>query len=180
MAFGLDVKQTNIVANPARHLIFFEGSDLCYNYKTNQWTRITAYDGLGLYGVNSKVLDIGLVIYSSGSVDLQDQNTLGDKQVAILTTGSSGGDQGDRFVVDSVRPLVNGGTNTVRVGVQDALDDSITWSTGSALNSRTNKVNFRAADNYPEGRYIRVETTITGGFTTAIGTEIEFNPSGKI
>ena len=47
MAILNATKQVNTVANPARHLIFFEGADLAYNYKTNQWTSVPAYNLLG-------------------------------------------------------------------------------------------------------------------------------------
>ena len=64
MAILNATKQVNTVANPARHLIFFEGADLAYNYKTNQWTSVPAYNGLGLYGINSETGIIGIVRYS--------------------------------------------------------------------------------------------------------------------
>jgi len=179
MALGA-VKQTNVVANPSRHLIFFEESELCYNYKTNQWTAIPAYNGLGFYGVDSLTGHVGLVRYSSGSVDLQDQTTSGVAQTAVLTTGASDPNQGGRTVVDGVRPLANGGTNTVRVGVQDLISDAVTWATGSALNSRTNLANFRAAANTAEGKYTRVEITLTGGFTTFLGADVRFTAQGKV
>lgn len=179
MAIGAST-QSNVVANPSRHLIFFQVSGICYNYKTNQWTRTNAYDSLGIYGVDSKTKTLGLVRFSSGSVDLQDQVNTGVSQTSIFTTGATDANEGGRMLVDAVRPLANGGTNTVRIGVQDSIDDSVTWSTGSALNSRTNKANFRAADNYPEGQYIRTEITLAGGFTTFMGADIDFTETGEV
>ena len=176
-----------ITANPARGLVFFPGgissaddSVICYNYKTGQWTAIPAYDGIGTYTVSDKTRDIGLVRFSSGSVDLQDQLTSYPAQTATIETGSTDINKGGRAVVDGVRPLVNGGTTTVRVGIQDNLDDAVTYSTGTALNSRTNMANFRSGANTPEGRYLRVELSIASGFTTAMGADIDYSPQGRV
>lgn len=179
--------QRNVVANPTRHLVFFPGSSssaddsvLCYNYKTGQWTHATAYDGVGLFSVNEQTYDIGLVRFSSGSVDLQEQSTLHVAQDATLETAARDIHQGGRVVVSGVRPRVNGGTVAVRVGVQDAIDDAVTYSTGTALNSRSNMSHFRGAANTAEGRYVRAEIVITGGFETAMGADIDFAPQGRV
>ena len=168
-------KQRNIVVNKARHLIFFEGSDVAYNYKTQQWTATPAWTGLGMYSFNSKTSDIGLVRFSAGSVDLQTQGSSGVPQTAVITTGATDPNTGGRAVVNGVRPLGNGGTFSVRVGVQDDIGDTVTWSTATSVNSRTNMANFRS-----EGRYVRAEVTISGGFTTAIGADIDVTTQGRV
>lgn len=174
MAVGT-TKQQNIVVNKARHLIFFEGTNACYNYKTDQWSVIPAYDGFGVYSINRKGASFGLVRFSSGSVDLQDQITGFVDQTAVFTTGAPDINQGGRTYVDGVRPIVNGGTYAVRVGTQDNIDDSVSFSTSMSVNTRSNMANFRA-----EGRYVRAELTITGGFTTANGLDIDFTPAGRV
>lgn len=175
MALG-QVKQQNIAVNKARHLIFFEGSETCYNYKTQQWTQIPAYLDLGFYSVNSKSGSIGLVRFSSGSVDLQFQSISGTvAQTAVFTTGAPNINQGGRAVVNGVRPIANGGTYAVRVGVQDDIDDAVSFSSSTVVNARSNIANFRE-----EGRYHRAEVTITGGFTTANGVDIIFSPTGRV
>lgn len=168
-------KQQNIAVNSARHLIFFEGSDVAYNYKTGQWTAVPAYTGLGMYSINSKTSNIGLVIYSSGSVDLQEQFTSYPAEDAVFTTGAIDPNQGGRSVVTGFRPLVNGGTYSVRIGVQEDVGDSPTWSTATSVNSRSKMANFRS-----EGRYVRAELTITGGFETAVGADVEFSNAGQV
>ena len=170
-----ETKQTNIVVNKARHLIFFEGEELCFNYKTGQWSLLPAYDGYGLYSVNDKAVDIGLVVYSSGSVHLQEQATSDDAQTALLETGAIDLNQGGRTVVNGIRPLLNGGTATVRVGAQDKIGTTPSYSTSTSLNSRT-----QFADIRREGRYLRAEVTITGDFTTFIGADVEFEAQGKV
>lgn len=167
-------KQRNIAVNRARHLVFFEGSDVCYNYKTKQWTATPAWTGLGMYSVNSKSNDIGLVRFSAGSVDLQTQGTA-VPQAAVITTAAADINQGGRSVVNGVRPLANGGTLSVRVGVQEDIGGTVTWSTATSVNSRTNMANFRS-----EGRYVRAEVTITGGFTTVLGADIDVTPQGRV
>ena len=168
-------KQKNIAVNKARHLIFFEGSDVCYNYKTGQWTAVPAYTGLGMYTINAKTGDIGLVVFSAGSVDMQFQSVNSAAQDAKITTGAVDINQGGRVVVNGFRPLANGGTYSVRIGAQENIGGTITWSSATSINSRTKMANFRS-----EGRYVRGELTITGGFTTAIGADIEFTPQGNV
>ena len=168
-------KQQNIAVNKARHLIFFEGSDVCYNYKTQQWTAVPAYTGLGVYGINNKSASIGLVRFSSGSVNLQEQSTSYPAQDAKITTAARDMNPEGRVVVNGVRPLANGGTHSVRVGVQDDIGDSVTWSTATSINSRSKMANFRS-----EGRFVRAEHTITGGFTTALGADVVFSSAGNV
>ena len=174
MALGV-TKQANIAVNKARHLIFFEGTELCYNYKTQQWSEIPAYDGLGMFSTNSRSHDIGLVIFSSGSVDLQEQSISYAAQDAKLTTAAKDLNTGGRCVVQGVRPRGNGGTFAVRVGTQDDIEAAVTWSASASVNARSNMANFRS-----EGRYVRAEITITGGFTAFFGADIDFEPQGLV
>ena len=169
------VEQTNVVANRARHLIFFEENGLAYNYKTNQWTRLPAYSGLGMFSVNSETSDIGLIINSSGSIDLQEQVNTFAVQTALIETGAVDLNQGGRSVIHGIRPRVSGGTTTVRAGVQDAIAGAVSYSSATTPNSRTNMANFRS-----EGRYLRAEFTVTGAFTTIFGADVDFAPQGRV
>ena len=168
-------KQTNIVANSSRGIIVFEGEELCYNYRTQQWSRLPAYDTYGLFSVNDNTKDIGLVVYSSGSVDLQKQGEGGVKQDATISTGAVDLNTGGRSVVTGVRPLINGGSPTVQVGTQDSITDSSDWTAATTPNSRTGLANFRK-----EGRYSRVSVTVSGGFNHIVGAYVEFAPAGRV
>ena len=171
-------KQTNICVNEARKLLFFEGQELAYNYRTGQWTAVPAYDGLGMYslrGATGENATIGLVQFSGLNLDLSAPTTSDVPQEAVLTTGSTDPNPGGRSVVKGVRPLVNGGTYSVRVGSQDYLGDDIFWSPYESINSRTRMANFRE-----EGRYLRTEITISGGFTAAQGADLEIEPQGRV
>lgn len=164
------VKQTNIVANRARNLIFFETEELCYNYKTGQWTVIPAYDGLGMYTINNKDSDIGLVRYSSGSVDLQEQLTSYVTQDATITTGERDINEGGRALVTGVRPLISGGDAKVVVSHRDTQN----LGTRTNLLLRSEELTAagwlengasRAADavNSPEGKLTADSVTGTSG-----------------
>lgn len=168
-----------VAKNEKRNLIFFEDKALVYNYKTDQWSRATGYSGLGFFTLNSLNDDIGLIRTSSGSVDLQNQALTDDALDATIETASDDKTTGGRTVITGVRPLVNGGTVTVQVGVQDNLDDSVSYSTAASPNSRSNTANFRDLSN-TEGRYVRTRYSISGGFTTAQGADIEYHKSGDV
>ena len=175
MALGV-TKQSNIVVNKARNIAFFEGTNLCYNYKTNQWSRIPAYDTIGVYSVNSKAASFGLVRYSSGSVDLQTQfYAAGTAQDALITTSAPNLNSGGRAMVSGVRPIHNGGTASLRVGVQDDPNDAVSYSTATSVNARSGMAGFRE-----EGRYHRAELTVTGGFTTINGADVEASGTGRV
>ncbi len=169
--------QQNVVANQALDCVFFESQNLCYNYKTGQWSRLPAYSGKTFVQIDDASGIVGMIEITATGGKLFDQDG-GTAQTATLETNSADLSQGGRSVINSVRPHINGGTTAVRVGVQDALSDSVTYSTGTALNSRTGASNFRGADNKPEGKFVRTEYVITGGFTTALGADIEFSSSG--
>ena len=169
-------KQTNIVTNPARNIVVFEGEDLCFNYKTGQWSRLTAYDGYGLFAVNDPDQDIGLVVYSSGSVDLQPQDVSDVAQDVCIATGSTDLVPGGRAIVGGIRPLYSGdGTVTVNAGTQDFVRESVNWSDATSPNSRTGFANFRS-----EGRYHAAMVCITGGFNTILGADIDFAEAGNV
>ena len=171
----MPTKQTNIVGNPSRGLVFFEGEELCFNYKTNQWSRIPAYDTYGMFSVDDNTYDIGLVVYSSGSVDLQIQDENDVAQDATVSTGATDPNEGGRGIVTGVRPLINGGTPTVQVGSQDSLTDSTDWTDATSIESRTGKAPFRK-----EGRYVRVSVSVSGGFNHIVGADVDFTPSGSV
>jgi hypothetical protein len=168
--------QQNMATNNARYLLFFEGQELCYNYKTGQWSEIPAYNAIPMFSIDDPNADIGLIRFSiTGPADLQSQTLTGVPQTAVFTTGAPDINQGGRTFVGGVRPIVNGGTYAVRVGTQDNIDDSVSFSTSTSVNTRSNMANFRS-----EGRYIRAELTITGGFETANGLDIDFTPAGRV
>lgn len=166
--------QTNVAVNPARGLVFFPDGN-CFNYKTSQWTFCAAYAGFGMYNANSETSFIGLVVEASQAFDFQEQTTSDVVQTATIETGAQEIAPGERVYIDGVRPLVNGGTYAVRVGTQENIGDAVTYSASTTVTARTGKADFSLT-----GRYARVELTITGGFTTALGLDIEGSPAGRV
>lgn len=174
------VDQQDTAVNPGIHTVFFGDHDLAYNYKTNQWTRCPAFAGNGYYSIDSADGVIGQIVWSGNVIDLQ-TSTGGVGATATIVTGEFELNPGGRAVVDSTRPITDGASLTsVRIGVRDKPSDSVTWATGTALNSRTGQSNFRGGDNKPEGRYHRAEFVFGGGFTTISGADFEFYEAGKV
>ena len=165
--------QTNCVTNTDRGLIFWEGADIAFNYKTGQWTALPAYNGTQYFGYNGAEALVGLIRESSGSYDFQTQDSTGVAQDGVLATGDFDLNSQGRAFVSAVRPLHDGGTATVRIGSRDNLTDSISWTASTSINSRSRAANFR-----DEARYHRMEVTVTGTFSTILGADVEFEPSG--
>lgn len=179
---SVGTEQDDVAVNLAINTVFFGDNDLAYNYKTNQWTRIPAFAGNGYYSLDSASAPIGQIVWSGYTVDFQ-ESTAAASQAATATfvTGEVDLNAGGRAIVDSTRPLHDGASvSSVRIGVRDLPSDSVTWCTGTALNSRTGQSNFRGGANTPEGRYHRAEFVFTGGFTTVKGADFEWFPAGDV
>lgn len=172
-------RQQNVCVNEAIDSVFFESQNLCYNYKTGQWSRIPANDGYSYFNLNSTDGVIGRVVPLTTLAGLS-SGTGGTIQTATITSSAREPNPGGRGVLEAVRPVSNGGTHAIRVGIQDFAGDTVSWVTGTALNSRSRASNFRGNANTPEGRYIRVEDTITGGFESAVGAYIDAFPQGEV
>ena len=171
---SLAADQKNVVANPAIDTIFFEDRGIAYNYVTQQWTATPALDGKVYFPLSSQTGVIGQITFSSLNVDVQDSSGGVDQTAKIVTTESDL-NPGGRSIVSGVRPIMDGGTWTVRVGCRDNLTDSVGWSASTSLTSRTGKADLRK-----EGRYLRAEFTCADGFNTAIGAEFDFAPAGFV
>ena len=169
-----------VLINKNINCVFFQNNYLCYNYKTDQWSRVPVYDGLNLYSLDSHNGVIGQVIISGSAADFQTSEGA-PAATATATTGEVQLTPGQRSLIDGIRPLTNGASITsVRVGVRDLLSDSVTWATGSSINTRTGMTNFRGGDNTPEGRYHRAEFVFSGGFVTLYGADIEYYDEGEV
>lgn len=166
--------QSNVVANIGIDTVFFEGRDLAYNYVTGQWTLLSALSSDTYYPIDDADGVVGQIVYSGTAVDLQ-TSAGGVAQTATITTGDSDLNQGGMTYIGGVRPLVDGGTWTVRVGSRPNLSTSISWSTSTSVTAATGMADFRE-----EGRYQRFEFTNSDGFNTAMGADIDAEPAGKI
>lgn len=181
--YSLQPEQKNVVINPSMGLVFFQDQSVVYNYKTNQWTRLSSVSGKRFFPVSDNAGVLGTVEESGVFVMVQDSRfvTATAAQTATVITGDFELNPGGRAVIDGVRPISDGASlSSVRIGVRSLLSDSVTYATGSAINSRTGMSNFRGGANIPEGRYARAEFVFTGGFTTVTGADFEFYEAGEI
>ena len=167
----LHTNGTRIKANPAIHTVFFTNG-CAYNYQTSQWTYTPTITPI--FDINDSAGIIGQYLTGSGTTTLTNSSG-GTAQTATITTAAPNINTGGRAVVTGVRPIANGGTYSVRVGRQDNINDAVSWSTATSVNSRSNMANFRS-----EGRYHRAELTVTGGFTTIMGADIDVTAQGKV
>lgn len=130
-------EQNNVAANPNIDCVFFEEHNLCFNYKTQQWSRQSAYEGDVYYPINKTNGSIGRIVYSGTAVELQVGDS-GDKQTGIVQTGDADLNEGGRGVVTGVRPIVNGGTAYVRVGFRDLISPTVRTNLVTYSEDRTN------------------------------------------
>lgn len=170
----LSADQKNVVANPAIDTVFFEGQNIAYNYNTGEWTRNSALSGKVYYPVDTEAKVVGQITFSGNDVDIQDSEG-GAPTTAKITTSEFDPNPGSRALITDVKPLVDGGTWTVRVGARSDLSEAVSWSASASINARTGWANMRK-----EGRYLRAEFTCADGFNTAMGAEVMFAGSGRI
>lgn len=79
---------------------------------------------------------------------------------------------GRRTLLSSVRPLVDGGSQTIQVGSRSVQTATQTWTTEKAPNSN-GRANVRK-----NSRYHRFRTNLSGEWTQAQGVEPEGAPAG--
>lgn len=161
-----------IYHNPAIKMVFFT-NNVAYNYKTKQWTRVSGITPA--CSIDDKNNIIGQFRNASGVSTLLLGSSGGANLSATLTTGDSDLNEGGHTYVNGVRPLVDGGTWSVRVGTRDDLSTSISWSTSTSVTTRTGYHDFRE-----DGRYQRFELTNSDGFNTLMGADLDVEPSGEL
>lgn len=116
-------KQENFAVNTNKSQVYIEddATPLSYNYKTNQWSSITDYAGIGFYSVDSGV-NIGLARISGTAVDLQQPDVADPATEAIITTGESTFSDGSRRIVTGIRPLLTANDAKVSLFTRDTLN----------------------------------------------------------
>ena len=173
-------EQQNVVYNKAINCVFFESQNLCYNHVTDQWTRVPGLTANRFVSIDDATGIIGQAALTATTGGALFDQKGGANATATVVTGEATLGFDGRAVVDSIRPITDGGSLTsLRVGVRDLLSDSLAYATGTAPHSRTGLVHLRGGSTTPEGRYHRAEFVFTGGFTTISGAEFDFFPAGK-
>lgn len=182
------VGQEDIVANPQIHTFFIPspahaGGDvnLCYNYKTDQWSILNVYQDVevhGLYGVTDKDDMIGAVLIgNSNSVDLQTSNG-GTAQSSRIETAVVELNPGRRALLDSIRIHNAASITSVNTGCYDYIGDTPT-NVASTLNARTNVRHFLRDSNGVSGRFHDVDVVLEGDYSGLSSFEIEYFIEGK-
>lgn len=122
---------------------------------------------IGVFGIQK--------IGTSGSYGTYVGTFSGSALEATLDTKVSNFNLGGRAFVSEYKPIVQGTVSTVSgyIGTQKLLEDSVTWIGPNTPETRTGKCSARA-----DAVYHRVRLVIDGGFTNAMGAEVEFTPSG--
>lgn len=122
---------------------------------------------IGVFGIQQ--------IGSSGSYATYVGTVSGTPLEATIDTKVSNLNLGGRAFISQFKPIVQGSGSTVNgyVGTQKLLEDSVTWSAAIPTESRTGKCSARS-----DAVYHRIRLVIDGGFTNAMGAEVEFTPSG--
>jgi hypothetical protein len=161
-----------IYHNPAIKTVFFT-NNVAFNYKTGQWFRVPGITPACSIDHESHI--IGQFRNGSGVSTLLLGSSGGANLTATITTNDSDLNLGGTTFVQAVRPLIDGGTWNVRVGSRIDLSTAISWSTSTPVTARTGLHDFRA-----DGRFQRYEFTNTDGFNTAIGADVDHEPSGQI
>jgi hypothetical protein len=96
----------------------------------------------------------------------------GDPMAAIIETTEFQAAKGKRFLLNAVRPLVDGGSSTIQIGYRPIQADAVTWSATASVNS-----NGRATLR-KNSRYHRVRANLSGTWTHAQGVEVSGRPTG--
>lgn len=123
---------------------------------------------VGVFGIQQ--------IGSTGSYASYSGSFSGTALTATLDTKIVNPNPGGRAFSNEFKPIVIGVDLTQLqgyVGTQNLLSDSVTWSAASTPETRTGKCSVRSNSVYKRYRMV-----IPGGFTNALGFEVEEKPGG--
>lgn len=120
------------------------------------------------YSLDSNAWTGGKVILAGFNGDNQLGYFTGQALDAVLETGEFQGVQGRVALIDTVRPIIDGGTVEIEMGTRNILtDDSVTYGTARSPNT-IGECEVRSA-----ARYHRSRVNISDGFVNAQGIECE-------
>lgn len=156
-----------------------QNTEFIFNHMTGGYT-LEGLDALGTldalaFSLDSSAWQGGLAALSCINTDHKIARFTGSAKTARFTTGEAELVTDARAFVRSLRPLVQGDSNTVvnaYVGGRDRLIDSVTWTSASTMNAvGTCPVRSNA-------RYHRLKLEVSGGFERAMGSEVDFTKEG--
>ncbi len=126
----------------------------------------TDLDALGI-SLDSSQWKGGSPVLAGFNSDFENGNFTGAERTAVLTTRETEVTGGRRTRLDTVWPMVDGGTITARIGSRNRLQDDVQWTTSKSVRP-SGRIPCRVND-----KYMRVELTISGEWSDAIGVRIE-------
>lgn len=145
---------------------------LVYNIDEKKWTHVQDTVQCFVNGEEGNYLVSGIEAFSTTK---QCGLFLGSPAQAILTTGEAELSPGGKALVQGVRPQISGPfAPQIDVGWRNNETDSVTYVTGSAVDSFTGSSNVIV-----DARYHRARFTIAGGFDAAVGGEFDAQASSQ-
>jgi hypothetical protein len=173
---------------------------LIYDWSRERWTRVIADTELIFSGVSQQSVTLeGLDSYSStleglpysldssfwsGALSLllfgfytdhKSGSFSGTTLEATVDTGEFNPGNGRRAIVRGVRPLIDGGSPTIRLGARETQQNSVTYQDAVSL------TDAGMAPVYGSGRYFRVRATIPAGDTWSYAQgvdDLDVRPAG--
>lgn len=130
-------------------------------------------DALG-FSLDSRVWAGGVVLLSAFNTDHELSLFTGGSLPATVETGEVQLFPGRRALVTSVRPIVDGGSPSVRVGFRNRTVDPVSWGAETELDERG------ACPQRSAGRYHRARISLAAGaaWEHLQGLEAEARPEG--
>ena len=156
-----------------------ENVEYLFSHMTAGYT-LEGLDALGTletlaYSLDSNAWQGGLKALACIDTDHKIARFTGSAKTARFTTGEAQLVTDARAFVRSLRPLVQGDSNTVvnaYVGGRDRLVDSVTWTNASTMNS------LGTCPLRSNARYHRLKLEVSGGFDRTMGSEVDFTKEG--
>jgi hypothetical protein len=153
--------------------------EVLFNHMTGGYT-LEGLDALGTletlaFSLDSSAWQGGLSALSCVNTDHKIARFTGSAKTARFETGEAELITDARAFVRSLRPLVQGDSDTVvnaYVGGRSRLVDAVTWTNASTMNS------LGTCPVRSNARYHRLKMEVSGGFERVMGSEVEFTKEG--
>lgn len=166
---------------------------LIYNWQVQRWTYVdttanyiaaaatpgVTLEGLDTYSASIDALEtsldsrawVGGKFVFAGAQGAKIVTFTGPSASATFETGDFAA--GQNSVVRLARPQVDNGSASVAVASRDLLSDSVSFGTSIAADS-DNRVSLRSF-----GKYHRLKVIPSGGWTTAVGVDVDTIQAGR-
>lgn len=158
-----------------------------YEYRTGRWSYAEIdvewiYDSLGTSidldslaaagytDLDAMTISLDSDVWKGGAVTFaafdsaHKQNQFGGTAMETqMATREVANEDGSRIRLNRLRPVVEGGSATIKVGTRNDLEDAVTW-TGVLSEQADGSVPCRV-----NARYVRAQVSTSGDFTRALG-----------